>query len=173
MKSGSETLLKIMHVLAWVVFIGLMIKAGAVVFSYIVSITNLLASKNLYKGLDLSAYREHSFTQYTIMVVYTTTLYCMQAYIAFLMTKLLSTINISRPFNITVVTLMHRISYTIVGIWLLAMVHNIHTSILEKNYGIEANPISGEALFLAGIVYILAQMFKRGLEIQSENELTI
>jgi hypothetical protein len=33
--------------------------------------------------------------------------------------------------------------------------------------------VSGETLFLAGVVFVIAQIFKKGVEIQSENELTI
>ncbi len=32
---------------------------------------------------------------------------------------------------------------------------------------------SSEFLFMAGIIFIIALIFKRGVEIQSENELTI
>jgi hypothetical protein len=32
---------------------------------------------------------------------------------------------------------------------------------------------TGEFLFLAGIVFVIAQIFKRGIEIQTENELTV
>ena len=89
------------------------------------------------------------------------------------MTSLLSKLNIARPFNADVVKLMQRISYSILLVWLVAMAYDIHVGILEKSYGLVATYISGDSIFLAGIVYILAQMFKRGVEIQSENELTV
>jgi Protein of unknown function (DUF2975) len=100
-------------------------------------------------------------------------LHLTQAYITFLMTSLLSKLNISRPFNVHVVKLMQKISYSILCVWIVAMVYNIHIGILEKRYGIVATYISGDSIFLAGIEYVLVQMFKRGLEIQSENELTV
>ena len=123
--------------------------------------------------MDLYAYRQQGFGNYTFVVAYKVILYITQAYIAFLMTRLLSRINISKPFNADVVKLMLKISYAILCVWLIAMVHNIHVSLLEKSYGLVATYISGDSIFLAGIVYVLAQMFKRGVEIQSENELTV
>jgi Protein of unknown function (DUF2975) len=162
-----------MNVLAWIIFIGLMIVAGSIIISYLVSINNAEAAKDLYKGMDLYAYRQYSFGNYTFLVLYRVILYITQAYIAFLMTKLLSKLNISKPFNTEVVKLMHKISYLILSIWLVAMVHNIHVNILEKTNGLVTTYISGDAIFLAGVVYVLAQMFRRGAEIQSENELTI
>lgn len=172
-KSKTENLLIVMNILAWVVFIGLLIVAGSITISYIVSIGNPQAAKDLYKGMDLSAYRQHSFAQYTVVVGYKVILYITQAYIAFLMTRLLSGLNISRPFSADVVKLMQQISYSILFVWIVVMVYNIHVAILEKSYGIVATYISGDSIFLAGIVYVLSQMFKRGVEIQSENELTV
>jgi hypothetical protein len=173
MKSKTEKLLRVMNILAWVVFIGLLIVAGSIIISYFVSIGNAQAAKDLYRGMDLYAYRHHSFGHYTFVVGYKVMLYITQAYIAFLMTSLLSRLNISKPFNADVVKLMQKISYSILCVWLVAMVHNIHIGILEKSYGLVATYISGDSIFLAGIVYVLAQMFKRGVEIQSENDLTV
>jgi len=173
MKSKAEKLLAVMHILAWIVFIGLTVIAGAIIISWFVSIGNAQASKDLYKGLDLSDYRQHSFLQYTFVAGYKVIWYITQAYIAFLMVSLLSKLNIARPFSADVAFLMQKISYAILCLWMIAMAYDIHVGILEKIYGIAATYISGDAIFLAGIVYILAQMFKRGAEIQSENELTV
>jgi len=173
MKSRTENLLTVMNILAWVVFVGLIAIAGSITISYFVSIGNAQAAKNLYKGMDLSAYRQQSFVNYTFIVMYKIMLNIMQAYIAFLMTSLLSKLNISKPFNADVVKLMQKISYAILCVWLITMVYDIHVAILEKIYGLVATYISGDSIFLAGVVYVLAQMFKRGVEIQSENELTV
>lgn len=173
MKSKTETLLTVMKILAWIVFIGLMVVAGSIIISYFVSIRNALAAKDLYKGMDLYPYRQYSFVHYSFIVGYKVLLNITQAYIAFLMTSLLSRINISKPFNADVVKLMQKICYSILCVWLVTMVHNIHVAILEKSHGLVATYISGDSIFLAGIVYVLAQMFKRGVEIQTENELTV
>jgi Protein of unknown function (DUF2975) len=173
MKSKAENLLTVMLILAWIVFIGLVAIAGSITISWFVSIRNGQAARDLYKGLNLYPYLQHSFVQYTLVVFYKVIWNVTQAYIAFLMTSLLSKLNISRPFNADVVKLMQRISYSILCVWLVAMAYNLHVGILEKQYGITASYISGDSIFLAGIVYILAQMFKRGVEIQSENELTV
>jgi hypothetical protein len=162
-----------MNILAWVVFIGLMIKAGSVIISYFVSIGNDEAAKNLYRGMDLYAYKHQNFWNYTFLVGYKVMLCITQAYIAFLLTSLLTRVNISKPFNADVVKLLQKISCSILCVWVVAMVHNIHIAILEKMYGLVTTYISGEFIFLAGIVYVLAQMFKRGYQLQEEQNLTI
>jgi len=173
MKLKTDVLLKALNVLAWIVFFGLCIKVGAILFSYFVSIGNPQAARDLYMGLDLHTYRQQNFANYTILVGYLAVLYSMQAYVAFLVTGLLSRINISKPFSEDVAKLMQKISVNILSIWVVAMIHNLHMGILEKSYGFAARYIPGEFIFLAGIVYVIAQMFKRGVEIQSENELTV
>lgn len=173
MNSKTELLLKIMRFLAWVVFIGLLIKAGAIMMSFGVSISNSEAAKDLYRGMDLSRYETYSFVNYTFIVIYYILLYLLQAYIALFATKLLSSMNMEKPFNTTVVDLLQKISYTILGVWIIAILHNIHLVILEKVADIQPEHIAGEFIFLAGMIYVLAQLFKRGAEMQTENDLTV
>jgi hypothetical protein len=172
-KTRTEAILRIMNVLSWVAFIGLLVKAGSIVFSFLVSISNPEAAKNLQKGLNLYAYLDASLVNYTFIVAYKVIIYGLQAYVAFLLTKLLSRLNIAKPFSSYVVLNMQIMTYTILGIWVFATIYNLHVSALEKIYGIVPTYIPGEFLFLAGIVYIFTLMFKRGAELQSEHELTI
>ena len=173
MNSKTEKLLKLMRFLEWIAFIGLFIKAGAIIMSFGVSVQNPEAATDLYQGMDLSRYAKASFAHYTIIVFYYILLYLLQAYIALFITKLLSAINIEKPFTQTVVDLLNKISYTILAVWILAIIHNAHVIGLEKYAEIIAAPFAWEYVFLAGIVYVLAQLFKRGIVMQTENELTV
>ncbi len=173
MNFKTEKLLKLMRLLAWIAFLGLLIKAGAILMSFGVSVNNPEAAKDLYKGMDLSRYESYSFIHYTIIVMYFVLLYVMQAYIALFGAKLLSEINVEKPFNKRVVDLLHKISYTIFGVGILAILHNIHVAILIVSTGIIADLIAGEFIFLAGLVYVLAKLFKKGAAMQAENELTV
>ena len=38
---------------------------------------------------------------------------------------------------------------------------------------LHGNWISGEFIFMVGLVFIISQVFKRGVEIQAENDLTV
>lgn len=169
----TEKILKIMYVLSWVVFIGLCIKTGAILISYFVSIGNPEAAKNLYAGLDLSEYYNQSFKQYTFIVSYKVALFATEAYIAFLVTKLLTSLNLEKPFNFEVQKLMQSISYSIFNLWILAIIHNAHVRYVAKKYTFSMDLFSSDFIFLAGVIFIFAQIVKRGIEIQSENDLTI
>jgi len=168
-----KKLLKVMHFITWLVFIGLLIKAGTILFSYFVSIGNEQAAKNLFDGLDLSTYRDYSFTQYTLIVSYKVALFSIEAYIAFLVTKLLSGLNLEKPFSVSVQLLMQKISYSILYLWILAIVHNTHVQFIGKRYEFPIELFSSDFIFLAGVIFIFAQIVKRGIEMQQENDLTV
>lgn len=169
----TTNLLKVMHVITWIVFIGLMIKTGVIIFSYMVSIGNPEAAKNVYAGLDLFEYYNHSFWQYTCIISYKVVLFATEASIAYLIIKLLGNLNLEKPFNETVQKRMQQISYSIFNLWILAMLHNTHLKFLAKRHDFSMELFSSDFLFLAGVIFIFAQIIKRGIEIQSENDLTI
>ncbi|MEE9406831.1 MAG: DUF2975 domain-containing protein [Polaribacter sp.] len=169
----TKQMLKIMHILSWIVFIGLCIKTGAILISYFVSIGNPEAASNLYAGLDLSEYYKHSFRQYTFIVSYKIGLFATEAYIAFLVTKLLSGLNLEKPFNSNVQKLMQQISYSIFYLWIIAMVHNTQVQFIGKRHHYAMDLFSSDFIFLAGVIFIFAQIVKRGIQMQSENDLTI
>ncbi len=169
----TERILKIMKFFSWLAFIGLLIKSGAILVTYLISIYNAEASKNLYEGLNLFEYYNHSFLNYSFIVFYKVLLFAIEAYIAFLVIKLLKKLNLKQPFNIGVHTLMKKISYSIFYLWVIAIVHNTHIQIIGKKHNFELSLFSSDFVFLSLIIFIFAQIVKRGIEIQSENDLTI
>jgi hypothetical protein len=169
----TKKLLKIMHVLAWLVFVGLLIRVGTIITTYFISIGNEQAAGNLFDKVDLSKYYNYSFIQYSLIVGYKVFVFTIEAYIAFLITKLLSKLNLEAPFNTKVQILMQKISYSIFYLWIIAMVHNTHVQFIGLRYKFPMELFSSDFIFLAGIIFIFAQIVKRGIELQSENELTI
>ena len=170
---NTKNILKIMHILTWIVFIGLCIKTGAILFNYLMSINSPEVAKNLFGGLNLYEFYNFSFREYTFIVSYKIALFATEAYIAFLVTQLLNNLNLDKPFNIDVQKLMQSISYSIFNLWILAILHNTHVRYIAKKQGFAFDLFSSDFIFLAGVVFIFAQIIKRGIEIQNENDLTI
>ena len=82
--------------------------------------------------------------------------------------------DVRHPFTEAVSEQLSKISYVAVSAGLLAYIAQGHTKWLTKSgMDLSENWGSGEFLFLAGIIFIIAQIFKRGIELQTENELTI
>ncbi|MFL5742001.1 MAG: DUF2975 domain-containing protein [Flavisolibacter sp.] len=174
MRTKTQKLLAAMNVLSWITFIGLMIKAGAILISYCISMFNPEGSKNLYSGLDLYGLRQYSFFHYNLNVCLMIALFVLQGYIAFLVIRALSRIKLSNPFTAELSKVLEQISYFMLATWVLAMIFNLQSAWLMKQVsGLRENLISGEFIFLAGVVFVIAQIFKRGVEIQTENELTV
>ena len=92
MKTNSETILKIMHLIAWVVFVGLLIEAGAILMSYFLSLRNPQTAKNLYLGLNLYAIMEFSKAAYTTAIAFYLAILLLKAFAAFKVVRLLSSI---------------------------------------------------------------------------------
>lgn len=65
MKSNTTTILKVMQVITWVVFIGLCIMAGVLIFTVLMSLFfDPQAAHDLHLGLDLSDLLETSRWKY-------------------------------------------------------------------------------------------------------------
>lgn len=78
------------------------------------------------------------------------------------------------PFKMEVAHTLERISYVLFGTWVVGKVGNAYTGWLLKITGeLFGSWVSGEFVLMAGLVYIISQVFKRGVEIQNENELTV
>lgn len=175
-KTNSRTgqILDIMYILAWVAFIGLMIEAGAILISYGVSCVNPEAARKLYKGLDLYPLRQYSFWHYTQSVSFLVALSAMKAFIFFMVIKTLSKVNLKNPFTIEVARIIEKISYVLLGTWIITILNNAQNGGLLKRTGIFIEDRdAGEFIFMAGLVFIISQVFRRGVELQSENDLTV
>ena len=170
----TKQILQIMYVLTWIAFVGLMIETGAILVSYVVSCINPGAAENMYKDLKLGELRALSIWQFTLSVSYTAAISGMKAFVLFLVIKALSKVNLANPFTVEVAAILERISYILSGIWIVAVVNNQHAGWLLKRTAIHSETFSSEEfIFMARLVFIISQVFKRGVEIQSENDLTV
>lgn len=167
--------LGILRVIAWIIFIGLCIEAGALITSFLVRMfSSSEVAMTLYPGTDLSQLYLLSKWHYTAMVSLIVLVSVLKAYLFFLIVQILSKVNIAQPFNEINSGLISKMSSVALQIGIASLIANGYAKWLMKNkthFVYEGN--EPEFLFLAGILFVIAQIFKRGLELQSENELTI
>jgi len=173
-KTRTEQILMVLNVLAWVAFVGFMIEAGAILVSFGVSWIKPEAAKKLYKGLDLEGLRQYSFWYYAGYVSLLVAFSALKAWVWFMVIKTISKINLTSPFTMEVGKNLENISYVLFEIWIIALLSTGHAEWLLKTTGEAPESIeAGEFLFMAGLVFVIAQIFKRGVEMQAENELTV
>ena len=174
MKTNTEKILVVMKVLTWCMYIGLMIHAGALLFTYSVSLYHPGWAKNLFAGLDLSALREADMVNYSIVVLMILVTLALKIYTAQLVIKIFSAINMTDPFKQEIANLMEKVSYVILLTWAAMGMANAYTDwLIKSGFTLVKNPDAGGFLFQAGIIFIFAQVFKKGIELKSENDLTI
>ena len=175
MKIPTTSVLQFLRLLAMLAMIGYYIEAGSIITSVIVSFSNPEAAKNLYKGLDLSQIRTYNVALYYVTIAFIVSISIMKAYVWQLAVKMLSGFNLTNPFQAEMGSLLRKISLSLLSIWIIGLIAGIMSTIILKKAGLTIGYDFkvDEFLFMAGLVYIISQVFKRGIEIQSENELTV
>lgn len=175
MKTRTNQILTVMNVASCIVFLGLCIQTGAMLISFFVSLfVNPAGAQNLYLGLNLSTLYEYSRGHYAVIVSFIIFLLASKAFMFYLTIQIFTKTNLVRSFNTDVASLVGRISYVSAAIGLLALVAKAYSDWLAKNgVAVSYNWGNGEFLFLAGIIFIMAQVFKRGFQLQQEQDLTI
>ena len=179
MKTKTKKILIAMNIISWIIFIGLCIKTGAILYSFFVSLfINPEGAKNLHLGLNLSDLYRFNIWHYDAIVILIIFLSGLKAYLFYLVIKIFLKINFVHPFSTGVSLLISRISYVALGIGILTLAGNSYCEwLIKKGVALpnlqEYLGAGAEYLLLGGIIFMIAQVFKRGIEIQSENELTV
>lgn len=179
MSTNTNWILKVTQVLTWIVFIGLSIKAGTVITSYIVSVVvNPVASANLMLGLDLSQLRSHGVVEYHIMVWGIVLVTVLQATLFYKLIQVFQKINFLNPFHETIGKLILHMSLIalftgILSKMLTGFADHYMKRGLQMPHLMEYIGMGDAYLFFAGILFVIATIFKKGIELQKENELTV
>ena len=178
MSKKNDVILKVLHVMSWVVFIGLCTEAGALIFNFIFSLFKPIASHNIYKGLDLSGIYEKQFPHFISLMSFVVLLAVLKAYLFYLVVKIFLKLNLVKPFDIEIVHLIEKMSFEAVTISILSIIAHQYTKrLIHKGYEVSnvENYWNDTAAFLmmAAILFVISQVFKKGIDLQKENDLTI
>lgn len=175
MKTKPETVLTLMHVFAYIAMIGYAIEAGSKIISAIVSFGNEIATKNIYKGLDLSLIRAYDIRYYGMALSLVIAIPILKAHIWYKVIGILKDFDLSNPFKIDIAKKMENIVADLLGIIITLFISNIWFEWLTKRipelqkiqYGIE------EYIFMTALLFIITHLFKKGIDLQNENDLTV
>ena len=173
-KTKTETILVVMNVLAWITFIGLMIEAGAILVTFGIGLAKPEIIPRLYKGMDWDNLRQYDVWYYTGIISLKAAILILEAYTAYLVIKVLSTIKMTNPFTMEVAKKLENIAYTLMLVWAASLLYNGQLRWLSKNVAhLEDKILSTDLIIYAGLVFVISQIFKKGVEIQTENDLTV
>jgi len=178
MAKKNDIILKVLNGMAWMAFIGLCIEAGALLFNFILTLFKPIAANNIYMGLNLSALYETNFSQYIGVMSFVVVLSLMKAYLFYLVVKIFMKLNLVKPFNVEIAKLIEKISYEAFSIAIVSVIAHQYTKRLIQS-GYELGDVgqywddTAAFLMMAAIIFVISQIFKKGIELQNENDLTV
>ena len=182
MKISTKQILKILLVLSWIIFIGVCIEAGGCIFSaFYTLVINPINAAFFWEGNDLSGLYKYDPGHFFAETLLISIAAVMKACIFYLIVKILheKKLNISQPFSREVRLFIIKVSCLAFGIGLFSWWGVKYTEWLIRQ-GVKMPDTQhlhlGGAdvwLFMSVILFVIAQIFKRGIEIQEENELTV
>jgi hypothetical protein len=179
MKSRTNQLLKAMHVVSWIVFIGLCIKTGAILTSFLIShFVNPEAASDIYLKLDLSSLMKISLIHYNTILLLMIFISALKAYLFYIVIKIFKQINLMNPFSIQMSLLIKKMSIISLIIGLLSIMGYSYSIWIITNkvslFNLPSFLIGGaEFVFFAGILFITSLIFRKGIEYQDELEETV
>jgi ABC-type multidrug transport system fused ATPase/permease subunit len=177
MKIKTEIILTVSKFLALLGGIWYSILCGSQLLTLIASFINPDWAKRTYEAdLNIFNIREHSIWFYVYAMCLTVAVSALKVFIWYVVFKLLSKLKLQTPFSMEVEKKFEQIVYLMLGVWIVSSIFwKLYIYYLSQTTGIQlpTNYIGDEYLFIAGIIYIISQVFKRGIEIQEENDLTV
>jgi len=178
MSKRNNFVFKFLHVVAWIIFVGLCIEAGALIVNFVYSLFKPEVVQHLYQKLDLSKMYEYNRWIYFGMYSFILVISVLKAYLFYLVIRLLYKLDLLKPFNAYVAGQITQISYYTLSIGLFSYLA-LEVSRSLQHHGIEIDKLSefwadSQAyILMAAVVYVIAAIISRGVEIQNENDLTV
>ena len=176
----TKKILQILNVIAWALFILLCIQAGVFLFNtFFTLFINPVDSKYFQRGeIDFSNLYAFSTGSFLVLALLMALVDIIKAYMFYLIISIFKTLNMVKPFSSEVGRLIVKIGCVALVIstlswagtqyseWLLKL--GVKLPLMYKYLG------GGDVYLMMGVMlFIIAQVFKRGIEIQAENDLTV
>lgn len=181
MRFKPEQVLKVLHVFAWIIFIGVCIEAGGILCNTIYAYVDGRNIAHFWNRVDLSSLYRFNLSYFNSLIVVMNIVSILKAFLMYLIVKIFhdKKLDLSSPFNDSLRNYLVKLSYVILGIGLASkygndLVHSI------MNQGVNMPQI--QDLKLGGydvwilmffILLVISWIFKRGIELQAESDLTV
>ncbi len=178
MSKRNNFIFKGLHIVAWIIFVGLCIEAGGLAVNFVFSLFKPEFVQNLYQKLDLSQMYNRSQWAFFKMYSFILVISFLKAYLFYVVIRLLSKLNLAKPFNSYVADQITKISYYTLSIGLISYIAQQTAKYLQSR-GFEIDILnqfladSQAYILMAAVIYVIATIFSRGVEMQNEHDLTV
>lgn len=165
-------------VIAWLIFIGLSIEAGGLVVNFFFSLYKPEVIPRLYQKLDLTEMYKTSRLVFYGIYSFILFIAILKAFLFYIVILLMHKIDLTKPFNTFVARQISNISYFTLSIGLISYFAQQYSKNL-MHYGIDTSHLnqfwadSSAFILMGAVIYIIATIFKTGVKLQTENDLTV
>lgn len=168
----------VLHAVAWLIFVGLSIEAGGLIVNFIFSVFKPEFVGNLYQKLDLTQMYQQNQWAFFGIYSFAISIAIMKASLFYMVILLLLKLDLSRPFSSFVAEKISQISYFTFSIGIFSHIaREIAKYLTHHGYKIDKLNqfwVDSQAyIIMAAVIYIISVIFKRGIDIQNENDLTV
>jgi hypothetical protein len=178
---STKQILKVLYIISWIIFVGICVEAGGFIVNAFFALRGPVDIKYLWHEVDLSALYQYDHGYFFVEMLFMSIVAVVKAWLFYLIIKILhdKKLNMSQPFNKEMGRFIFTVSYIALLIGLFSLWGVKYTEWLTlkgiKMPGIQCLHFGGADvwLFMCVVLFVMAQIFKRGIEIQTENELTV
>jgi len=175
----TAQVLKVLQVFSWIIFLGLCIVAGSIASH--ATITLFIGSAGVAGTDYLSLLLQMDKTYFLVLTIIMTIVAVFKAVMFYLIIKIFvsSKVKISQPFIPALRRFLVRQSSLALGIGLFSYAGFKYTLWLTQqglpSADLQSLNLSGADvwMFMAVILFLIAQLVQKGIEIQTDNDLTI
>lgn len=182
LKITTKQMLTVLTVVAWIIFIALCAEAGEIICNSIFALFINPQNANYYwSGADLLPLYNYNDSHFVVIASYMSIIAVLKAIMFYLMIKIAydKKVDIKQPFSSTLVRFVSNVAYLAIGVGIfshmgakysygLVSKSLVMPDLEQLNYG-----GADVWLFMGIALLIIAQIFKRGIEIQDEHDLTV
>ncbi len=178
MKTRTTLILNAMKIISWVVFIALCVKTSTLLIVYVTGeFADSVAYAEAADTMNTSRILIQNPVYFTATSIGVILIYALKTFMMYQVLQIFLKINLENPFNHTLATIISRLSGITLAIGLLTMVlvrFSTWLNLRGESHNLRIFLDKGdEFIFFAGIIFIISLIFKRGMELQTESELTI
>ncbi len=182
MSKRTDFLLKGLHVISWIIFIGVSIDAGGVLTNAIYSIfINSNLSAHFWGYLDLSKLYQFNQVCFITLTTLMSIVTILKATLFYFILKIFNNkkLDLANPFTPTLGKYINNIAYCTLGIGLFSKWGgDLLKWIANQNINmplIENLKLAGADVWLlmGFVVFVFGRIFNKGIELQLENDLTV
>lgn len=167
-----------LYVIAWLIFLGLSIETGGLFVNFFFSLYKPEVVANLYQKLDMMPIFKESKWAFFGLYSFLLEIGLLKVILFYIIIVLMHKMDLKKPFSLFVSKQISRVSYFTLSIGFMGYIAKKITASLNY-YGFSTHYldqfwVDSQAFILMGaVIYIIATIFKKGVDIQNENDLTV